>query len=195
MEPFIGQIIMFAGNFAPRGWAFCQGQLLSISQNQALFSIIGTTYGGDGRTTFGLPDLRGRSAIGAGTGPGLSERRLGARMGVETVTLNVTQMPSHSHIATATASTGSVSLSTDDAVRETPIAGDVPAAANFPDGLANKEVKSFGPATNTVPGQGVAVDPHITIGNTGGNLPVHTMNPSLTVNYIICITGIFPSRS
>jgi len=79
MEPFIGEIVMFGGNFAPRGWAFCQGQLLAISQNQALFSILGTTYGGDGRTSFALPDLRGRSALHPGTGPSLSTRRLGER--------------------------------------------------------------------------------------------------------------------
>ncbi|NNF56787.1 MAG: phage tail protein [Rhodothermaceae bacterium] len=90
--------MLFAGNFAPRGWAFCDGQLLAISQYTALFSILGTTYGGDGRTTFGLPDLRGRVPIGPGTGPGLSNRPLGARGGAEQVTLSVTQLASHAHI-------------------------------------------------------------------------------------------------
>ncbi|MFY1113097.1 MAG: tail fiber protein, partial [Methanosarcinaceae archaeon] len=96
-EPFIGEIRMFAGNFAPRGWAFCDGQLLPISQNTALFSILGTTYGGDGRTTFGLPDLRGRVPVHAGSGPGLSTVRLGDTGGAETVTLSQAQMPSHNH--------------------------------------------------------------------------------------------------
>ena len=96
-EPFVGEIRMFAGNFAPRGWAFCDGQLLAVSQNDALFSLLGTIYGGDGRTTFGLPDLRGRIPIHAGTGPGLSPRRLGAKGGAENVTLTVNQMPSHNH--------------------------------------------------------------------------------------------------
>jgi microcystin-dependent protein len=97
MEPFIGQIMMFGGSFAPRGWAFCEGQLLPISQNAALFSILGTTYGGDGRSTFALPDLRGRVAIHPGSGPGLSNYRLGEKGGVESVALNVNQIPAHSH--------------------------------------------------------------------------------------------------
>ncbi len=97
MEPFIGQVMMFGGNFAPRGWALCDGQLLSINSNSALFSILGTTYGGDGRTTFALPDLRGRVAIGPRTGPGLSNYNLGQSGGVEAVTLTTAQIPAHSH--------------------------------------------------------------------------------------------------
>lgn len=96
-EPYIGEISWFAGNFAPRGWALCDGQLLPIQQHQALFSILGTTYGGDGRTTFALPDMRGRSPIHAGTGPGLSTRHLGERGGLETTTLTVVNLPSHTH--------------------------------------------------------------------------------------------------
>ena len=102
MDPMLASIMIFAGNFAPRGWAFCDGQLLAISANSALFSLLGTTYGGDGRTTFGLPDLRGRAAIGPRHGPGLSNYALGQRGGVETVTLNITQIPSHTHLATVT---------------------------------------------------------------------------------------------
>lgn len=97
MDPLLGTIILFAGNFAPRGWALCDGQLLPISQNQALFSILGTTYGGDGKTTFALPDLRGRAPIHAGHGPGLSDYRLGARGGVESVTLTQQNLPPHAH--------------------------------------------------------------------------------------------------
>jgi len=96
-DPYIGEVGLFAGNFAPRGWAFTDGQLMSISQNEALFSILGTTYGGDGRTTFGLPDLRGRAAMGPRTGPGLTPRTLGQKIGVENVTLTTAQMPSHNH--------------------------------------------------------------------------------------------------
>ena len=97
LEPFIGEITMFAGTFAPRGWAFCNGQRLPIAQNSALFSILGTTYGGDGRTDFALPDLRGRAPVHVGTGPGLSPNSLGQPKGVETVTLTVNEMPSHNH--------------------------------------------------------------------------------------------------
>ena len=96
-EPFVGEIRMFAGSFAPRGWAFCDGQLLAVSQSDALFSLLGTIYGGDGRTTFGLPDMRGRIPIHAGSGAGLSQRRLGARVGTEKETLTVNHLPAHSH--------------------------------------------------------------------------------------------------
>src|SRR5436853_7748499 len=100
-EPFIAEIVMFAGNFAPRGWAFCQGQILAIAQNTALFSLLGTTYGGNGQTTFALPDLRGRVPNSAGQGPGLQNFDLGEVGGVETVTLQVTEMPAHTHSVTA----------------------------------------------------------------------------------------------
>ena len=103
-SPFIGQITLFAGNFAPRGWAFCNGQLLSIAQNTALFSILGTTYGGNGQTTFALPDLRGRVPVHAGQGPGLSNYDLGQQGGAESVTLTTAQMPAHTHPANANAS-------------------------------------------------------------------------------------------
>ena len=96
-DPFLGEIVMFAGNFAPRGWAFCDGQLLAISNNQALFSILGTTYGGDGRTSFALPDLRGRVSMHPGNGPGLSSYGLGQKGGAEQITLTQLQMPSHNH--------------------------------------------------------------------------------------------------
>ena len=99
MEPFIGQLMLFGGNFAPRGWAMCDGQLLPIAQYSALFSILGTTYGGDGRTTFALPDLRGRVPMGFGHGPGLSAHGLGSKGGEENVTLTTSQIPSHSHQA------------------------------------------------------------------------------------------------
>ena len=104
--PFIGEIKMVASNFAPRGWAFCDGQLLPIAQNTALFSILGTTYGGDGRTTFALPDLRGRLAMHAGTGPGLTSRRLGAKGGVEIVTLTTNEIPAHNHTVACVSANG-----------------------------------------------------------------------------------------
>ena len=196
MDPFIGEIVMFGGNFAPRGWAFCDGQLLPIAQNTALFSILGTTYGGDGRTTFALPDLRGRAPIGPRQGPGLTDYRLGQRSGQETVTLNVTQIPSHNHATQNNPSTDQhIQLSTNDAVNETPAPGDIPAVANYQDGLVTKKVKTFGPATNVVNGQTISANAGLNILNTGGNLAHNNMQPYVAINYIIALVGIFPSRN
>ncbi len=170
-EPFIGQIQMFAGNFAPRGWALCHGQLLSISSNEALFSLIGTIYGGDGRTTFGLPDLRGRAAMGEGSGPGLSSRRLGQKLGRETNTLNVAQLPSHSHTVAAQVNT--------DAAAVTAPANHflAPAEAYATAGTAGAHLGG------------------VTCGNTGGSQPVNNIEPSQVLNYIIALVGIYPSRN
>lgn len=167
-EPFIGQITLFAGNFAPRSWAFCDGQLLPISQNQALFSILGTTYGGDGRTTFALPDLRGRVPIHAGQGPGLSPMQLGQRAGSETNTLSVQQLPSHSHPL------NSKEEGNSDSPVGTFIAGD---GSNSFGSSADKQMSSTA------------------VGAVGGNQPVNNMQPYLAVNYIIALFGIFPSRN
>ena len=178
MDPFIGQIIMFGGNFAPRGWALCDGQLLAISQNQALFSLLGTTYGGDGRTTFALPELRGRVAMHAGAGPGLASRPLGQKSGTETVTLNTTQIPSHNHGNT----TGGITVSSEGkGVVKTNVA-----AGNFigdtPDGF------SATAGTGKLGGVG-ATD------NNGGNGSHNNMQPYQVVNYIIALVGVFPSRN
>ena len=198
MDQMIGTIQLFAGDFAPRGWAFCEGQLLSISSNTALFSILGTKYGGDGRTTFGLPDLRGRVVIAPGVGPGLSSYRLGEKAGVETVTLNTNQMPSHTHSATATytPSDQHVQLSTTNAVNSEPMVGDVPAPANFVDGLATKNVKSFGPPSAAdVDGQPLSGNVAVQISPTGASQAHENRQPYLAINYIIALQGIFPSRS
>lgn len=172
MDPFIGEIVMFAGNFAPRGWAFCEGQLLPISQNTALFSILGTIYGGDGRTTFALPDLRGRVPMHPGHGPGLSSRRLGEKTGVEQTILNVTNMPSHSHSMTASA---------NGPAQVNPAGGSLPTNGR---GEANIYASGGG----TVP-MGSVTTP------AGGNQPFSNVQPSLCVNYIIAMVGVFPSRS
>ncbi len=167
-EPFIAEIIMFAGNFAPRGWAICQGQILSIAQNTALFSLLGTTYGGNGQTTFALPDLRGRTPIGTGQGPGLSNIQLGEVSGAESVTLTQAQLPSHNHLAAVTqaASTGSRPSGTF------PAGGGAYGAAS--DG------STFNPAF---------------IQSAGGNQPFGIRSPYLGMNYIIALEGIFPSRN
>jgi len=188
MEPFIGEIIMFGGNFPPRGWAYCDGQLLSIAQNQALFAILGTTYGGDGRTTFALPDLRGRAPIHPGTGPGLTPRKLGQRSGTEYNILNVTQLPSHNHLAA-----GKIKATSADGTTSVPGSTSYPANAKVP--ISRTEIVDaniYAAAANTnMAADGVTV----TVGNTGGNQPINNMQPFLGVHYIIAMVGTFPSRN
>lgn len=163
---------MFAGNFAPRGWAFCDGQLLAVSQNDALFSLLGTIYGGDGRTTFGLPDLRGRLPIHAGQGPGLSQRRLGSKGGAENVTLTVNQLPNHNHVPECADFAGNSF-------------GD-PGSKSLAAGTNNRVYSSE--TSNT------AAFHSNTIGNTGGSRSHTNLMPSLCVHFIIALFGIYPSR-
>lgn len=194
-QPMIGEIRLFAGNFAPRGWALCQGQVLPISQiqNQALFSIIGTTYGGDGRTTFALPDLRGRVAVGVGNGPGLQTTdRIGARGGIDRQILNNVHLPRHNHIATTAITNSPSVISTDNAVNTTPVTGDVPAVANFGPGLSTTTVKSFGPATNTIASPATTSSATTQIGLTGNGQAFENRPPFLVINYIIALQGTFP---
>jgi len=184
-EPFIAQITMFGGNFAPRNWAFCNGQLLAISQNQALFALLGTTYGGDGRTSFGLPDLRGRVAIHPGTGPGLSTYKLGQKGGVETVTLTTAQMPSHTHTITAIAT-----------AKGTDVAGDseTPAASFHAKKNRTDQYNSTAAAPNVdMKADSVAVT--ATAADTGDNGAHTNIQPFLGINHIIALEGIFPSRN
>ena len=171
-DSIIGEIRMFAGNFAPTGWAFCQGQLLPIAQNQALFSLLGTTYGGDGRTTFALPDLRGRVPVGFGQGPGLSNRVIGDQFGSELVTLNINQMPSHYHTVNAVTTEGNQNLPTNSLPANTKTLD-----KEYSDANANTTMKA------------TMVNP------TGGNQPFGVSQPSLGVNFIIALQGIYPSRN
>ncbi|PEN10396.1 phage tail protein [Longibacter salinarum] len=171
MEFYIGQILMFAGNYAPVNWAFCQGQLLSISSNSALFAILGTQYGGNGQTTFALPDLRGRVPVGTGTGPGLTTRRTGQKFGEEEVPLTVLNMPSHGHNPVAYQGRG--------------------------EGQTSPGGHTWGPASDS---SYSAESPNTpmnanSISQTGGNQPHRNIQPSLGMNYIICIQGLFPPRS
>ncbi len=170
-EPFVGEIRMFAGNFAPRGWAFCDGQLLAVSQNDALFSLLGTIYGGDGRTTFGLPDLRGRIPLHAGTGPGLSARRLGAKGGAENETLTTNQLASHTHDWNA---------NTQPATGDAP-AGKVTAAPLGTGRLYVQADQTASFETNKIQ-------------NTGGSQPHTNLMPTLCIHFIIALFGIYPSR-
>lgn len=185
MEPTLGEIRMFGGNFAPRSWALCQGQLLPISQNTALFSILGTTYGGDGRTTFGLPDMRGRTAIHAGNGPGLSDRRLGSKGGTETNTLSILNLPSHNHAAGVHCN--NASASTGDPTNNYPAAMSGRIMSSPP---VNVQLSGYASTTNVTMNANMVV-----VGNTGGNQSVSNMQPWLAVNYIIALQGVFPSRS
>lgn len=172
MDPFIGEVKLFAGNFAPRGWAFCDGQLLPISQNSALFSILGTTYGGDGRTTFALPDLRGRVPLGPRHGAGLSNYSLGQKGGQENVTLTTTQIPSHHHSINAVSATGNNAAPQNNFLANTAGLDREYSNAN-PDVQMNSNM----------------------VGNTGGGQSHENRQPYLAINYIIALQGVFPSRS
>ncbi|RKE03277.1 phage tail protein [Marinifilum flexuosum] len=181
MNGVIGQVKLFAGNFAPRSWAFCNGQLLAISSNNALFSIIGTAYGGDGRTTFALPDLRGRVAISEGTGPGLTSRRLGSKGGTETVTLNHLEIPSHNHAAAAIIKTPCFA---EKGSEDTPVENYLANDAGRPNEFNDTADSYMAPFNN-----------HVLLENTGGSQAHSNMPPYLTMHYIICLQGIYPSRS
>lgn len=170
-DPFIGQIQYFPYNFSPRGWSFCNGQLLPVAENTALFSLIGTTFGGDGRTTLGLPDMRGRVPIHPGTGPGLSSRRSGEKGGVETVSLNTNQMPAHSHKLMATNIVGDQSS---------------PAGNSIARDGRDQTYRNEAPNTDMYSDS---------IGSTGGGLAHENMAPFLVLNCNIALTGVFPSRN
>lgn len=175
-DPFLGEIRMFAGNFAPRSWAYCNGTLLSVAQNSALFSLLGTTYGGDGRTTFALPDMQGRLPMHQGQGPGLSHRQLGSKFGSETVTLNTNQMPNHSHSLNATTDIASSSNPGND-VLASQNDGDLPYAPKASDPVNLQNMNSQ------------------TLTSSGESQGHNNMMPYLAINYIIALQGIYPSRN
>jgi microcystin-dependent protein len=169
-DPFVAEIRIFPFNFAPKGWAWCDGQLLPLSQNTALFSLLGTTYGGDGKSNFALPDLQGNAPMHPGQGPGLSLHDLGEQGGSETVTLLESEMPSHSH---------TVKVSQSDAIERTPN-GQLPAG-----GIG---IGQYGAASNMVPLNAKALAP------VGGSLPHNNMQPYLTFYFCIALQGVFPPR-
>lgn len=170
-DPFVAEIRMFAGNFAPRGWAFCNGQLLPISQNTALFSLLGTTYGGDGRSTFALPDLQGRAPMHPGQGQGLSDYFLGQEVGKEVVTLNTTEIPFHSH--TLQAFNG---------------------ASNQVDPANNSLAFGRYATYNQLSSPAGAMGSNA-LSVTGGSQPHNNLQPYLVVNFIIALQGVFPPRT
>jgi microcystin-dependent protein len=177
-QPFVGQIMMFAGNFPPSGWAICSGQLMPISENETLFNLIGTTYGGDGQSTFGLPDLQGRVAIHQGQGSGLSNYVIGQKAGTETVTLNVNQIPQHNHFVATVTSPGNQSVPASNTI----LADE------------NSTAQGGGNAFTYLPPGGAQVAlPNASIGATGGNQPHNNIQPVMAITYCISLFGIFPS--
>jgi microcystin-dependent protein len=169
-DPFIGEIKLIGFNFAPHGWAFCSGQILPINQNQALFALLGTTYGGNGQTTFALPDLRGRVALHTGQGPGLSSYNLGQQAGSEGVTLTVNEIPAHTHVAAAGTGVGDQNDPSNN-------------IAVAPMAVGNVFGASHETTSSTL------------VGTTGSGQPHNNVMPSIGLNYIIALLGIFPSRN
>jgi microcystin-dependent protein len=191
---YIGQILQGGWNFAPRGTAMCSGQLISIAQNTALFSLLGTTFGGNGTTTFALPDLRSRSMVHHGQGPGLSPIQLGQQAGTESVTLLSTQMPQHTHTA-AFNSTSTLGASTTKGTLQTPASGTVLAKAQDSVGTALPLIYlPSGTATNVNLG-GLNVAGTVSNAIAGGSQPFGIRNPYLGITHVIAIEGIYPSRS
>ncbi|GIQ69907.1 phage tail protein [Xylanibacillus composti] len=173
-DAYIGEIRIFAGNFAPRDWHFCDGSLLPISQNSALYSILGTRYGGDGKSTFALPDLMGRAPMGQGAGPGLTSYEVGQKIGAETVTLLSTQMPAHNHVPQGNAGDGNKTEPTNHYWSEQP------------GGRLGKE--------NTYASTPNAIMSPMALAAAGQSLPHNNMQPYLAMNYIICLYGDMPLR-
>lgn len=191
-EPFIGEIRPVAFNFAPKDWAKCEGQIMSIYQNYALYALLGATYGGDGRMTFGLPDFRGRCLIGSGDGRGLTPRKEGYKGGSEYVTLTVKNLPTHTHSLIplniklkACLEVGELSAPTDAVLANSKI-----------EGRGGKQVHSYSkePADVEMSEKSIAVEDAV-IGNVGGSKAHNNMQPFMTVNYIIALQGIYPSRT
>lgn len=181
-EPFVGEICIFGFNWAPYGWALCDGSTLAVQQNQALYSLIGITYGGTGTTTFLLPNLKGRLPLGQGQGSGLSNRVIGMASGTENVTLNVNQMPSHTH-------TVQIQATTSNPTSASPSAGAYLAKVIDAAGTGADPTLYYSGATPAT----VALAGGAT-GSTGSSLPITTMNPFLVLNFCIALQGLYPSR-
>lgn len=187
-EPFLGQIQMIGFNFAPSGWATCDGQLLQISQNTALFSLLGTTFGGDGEVTFGLPDMRGRDALHVGNGPGLTEVRWGQKDGVETVTMTQAKMANHTHAASTTVS--STLKGTDSAGDSTTPGANILASKNRTDIYRVASVPDVDMHADSV-----ASTATTTVDPVGGGQAINVRNPYIGVYHVIALVGVFPSSN
>jgi microcystin-dependent protein len=187
MNPYLATIWLFGGNFNPRGFLLCQGQILPLSQNTALFSLLGTNFGGNGTSNFGLPDLRGRTPVGQGAGPGLSQYFLGEATGTENITLLNNNIPNHSHLINVF---NSFSSATATANPSNNFLAEGPKSGSGPTAPAEKFYNNVSPATN------VSLSPLAIGANVGGaGLPVSIQQPYLTVTAIICTSGVFPARN
>ncbi|HEX7685204.1 MAG TPA: tail fiber protein [Trinickia sp.] len=199
-DPYLGEIRMAGFNFAPSGWAQCQGQLLPISQNQALFSLLGTYYGGNGVTNYQLPDLRSRTPVGIGQGLGLSDIVIGEMGGTENTTLTTQNMPQHTHTATVTGGGGTASIAIP-ATTSTASQTGAPSATSVlgPVGISNRQGELYSTATPDVtlkPFNATVTGgaPTVENGMAGNSLPFSLRNPYLGINFIIALAGVFPSR-
>jgi len=220
---FLASIILFGGSFAPRGWTYCQGQVMPITQNTALFALLGNTYGGDGRSTFGIPDLRGRVPLGTGRGNGLTEFQLGRQVGKDNLVLITQNMPTHNHLATFTGTGGGVATTDVQVAVNVPVStqlGDSAAptancylaetvagssSKDVPEKIYRSSTAGIGAnpvnlggvtATATVTGGSSGITGGtVTVENTGGDTPISLIQPSLAMNYILCVDGVFPSRT
>lgn len=182
MIPFIGEIRMFAGDYPPQGWALCDGSILQISNNDALFNLIGTTYGGDGYSTFGVPDMRGRIPVNAGAGPGLTPIGLGGRSGAERVTLRASNLPPHTHVLNAVNSAGTVPTPQNMMMAASLAASPAYVTNKVPDPQTDPPTPLPPPiAMNTV-----------SITTSGESIPISIMQPYTTINFIIALSGIYP---
>jgi microcystin-dependent protein len=188
-QPYLGQIILVGFNFAPVGFLPCDGRLLAIAENPALFNLIGTTYGGDGQTTFGLPDLQGRVPMNQGQGPGLSPRTIGELGGVENVTLLTTQVPQHTHVVNTALVTAAISCKTGAGNTASPV-GNVPAGE-----AAGVTMTYSSQAADSQMGGTLNAGATASSGQTGGNFPHDNMQPFVAMQYCIALQGIFPSQT
>jgi microcystin-dependent protein len=177
-DNFLAEIRIFPLNYAPMGWAQCNGQLISITQNAALFSLLGTTYGGDGRTNFALPNLQGYTTLGSGQGSGLTFRTLGEKSGTQTVTLNLNQIPLHNH--SPLVKSGSTSVT--------------PVGKTWGEAGTHKPPPNFYTTNPGTPPPALVAMNQQSLGLTGGNLPHNNLMPYLTLNYCIALQGVFPQR-
>ncbi|MBV7530967.1 phage tail protein [Chitinophaga sp. sic0106] len=197
MDTYIGSLLLFGGNFAIRGYMMCWGQIISIAQNTALFSLLGTTYGGNGQTTFALPDLRGRSPIGWGQGPGLGNYASGQLGGTESTTLTILNMPAHNHAGTIASASVSMAASAQPGTTNVPGPTLVPAALPVIGGGPHPEsIKGYAvPDTTTYMAPTTQVTGTVNVGIAGGSQPFSILNPYLAMTWLIANEGIFPSRN